>query len=48
MSAYELNNLHWIEKPQTLKKISVFKVALYTKGSTCYLRTSQFGDLNIL
>ena len=25
-----------------------FKVALYTKGSTIYETTSQYGDLNIL
>ena len=26
----------------------VFKMALYTKGSTIYYPTSQYGDLNIL
>ena len=30
------------------KNIYIFKVALYTKGSTIYKPTSQYGDLDIL
>ena len=32
----------------TLTFVHLIKVALYTKGSTIYEPTSQYGDLNIL
>ena len=37
-----------VHRLQFSEKSTDFKVALYTKDSTFYVRTSQYGDLNIL
>ena len=43
------NNMYWSIYVCKICTISAqLKVALYTKGSTTYKLTSQYGDLNIL